>query len=98
MDFGLPPGFSARASRRDYGELLTVFFLGREDHVCLKLYAAVDQGGGRHLADLLALEPKDSELLTAARWTMTHDPPPAFMSSLKELLRGIGHGNVAHQL
>src|SRR6266849_4239871 len=48
-------------------------FAGRLDQVHFKLYAMVDQGGGRHEADLRALHPTRDELIAAARWTMTQD-------------------------
>ena len=72
-DFGLPDGFLERAVRRDYGKALHVRFASREDQIHFKLYAVVDQGAGRHLTDLEALAPTESELVLAARWTRTHD-------------------------
>jgi hypothetical protein len=64
----------------------------------LELYAAVDQGGGRHLTDLLALRPTSDEPLTAARWTKTHDPSSGFNQELVHLLTEMGYGDVARQL
>lgn len=75
---------------RSYGAL-EVHLPAREDLVCFKLYAAVDQGErSKHFADLLALAPSPSELLNAARWTRTHDPSPGFLGELRRILGLLG--------
>ncbi len=88
--WGLPAGFMTRLSTRRYGQALTVRFAGRLDQVHFKLYAMVDQGGGRHEADLRALHPTRDELIAAARWTMTQDPSPGYRLVLKEALGVLG--------
>jgi Nucleotidyltransferase of unknown function (DUF6036) len=95
LDLGLPEGFLQRAQSRSYGEALTVLFASRTDQIHFKLYAAVDQGAGRHLADLQTLEPTEPELLQAARWSRTHDPSEDYRSVLLELLTYLGasHGS-----
>ncbi len=90
IDFGLPEGFLERTRRRDYGEALCVLFASREDQIHFKLYAVVDQGPGRHLADLAALAPTESELLQAARWTRTHDASAGFRDVLLKVLDHFG--------
>ncbi|MEX2101098.1 MAG: hypothetical protein WEA54_01050, partial [Actinomycetota bacterium] len=55
-----------------------------------KLYAMVDQAGGRHEDDLRALTPTPDELLIAARWTRTHDPSPGFRGQLLLALERLG--------
>ena len=90
LDFGLPDGFMDRVVSRDYGLALTVHFASRFDQIHFKLYAAVDQGPGRHEADLRALAPSAQELLTAARWTRQHDPSPGFEQSLRGALQALG--------
>src|SRR5687768_12487283 len=45
LDFGLPEGFEQRISTRRFGGLL-LHLAGREDQICFKLYATVDQGPG----------------------------------------------------
>ena len=62
-----------RVITRQYGQKLIVHFLGHYDQIHFKLYAAVDQGAGKHLDDLIALSPSAEELEQAARWSMTHD-------------------------
>ncbi len=90
LDLGLPQGFTSRVERRDYGGLVA-WLAGRFDMVCFKLYAAVDQGPrSRHLQDLVELRPTQNELLEAARWTITHDPSPAFRSLLVGALSDLG--------
>jgi hypothetical protein len=98
MDLGLPEGLMQRAVMRQYGPKLTVYLLGRLDQIHFKLYAIVDQGAGKHLDDLLALQPSAVELQQAARWSMTHDVSEGFRQSLKDFLRYMGHENVADRL
>ncbi|HEX9481819.1 MAG TPA: hypothetical protein VF927_06930 [Solirubrobacteraceae bacterium] len=94
VEFGLPDGFLARATRHRYGPALTVLFASRVDQIHFKLYAVVDQGAGRHLSDLTALDPSEGELLQAARWTRTQDPSEGYRSVLAEVLDhfGVEHG------
>jgi hypothetical protein len=90
LDFGLPEGFADRLERLDLRGLV-IWFAGRFDMVCFKLYAAVDQAGrGRHAQDLRELEPTTDELLVAARWTTTHDPSPGFRADLVSTLGDLG--------
>lgn len=86
IDFGLPEGLERRVSIRQYGSL-EVHLPAREDLVCFKLCAAVDQGPrSKHMDDLRALGPSRDELLTAARWTRTHDPSLGFLGELRGAL------------
>jgi len=72
---------------RIYGGL-EVHLPAREDLICFKLYAAVDQGErSKHFADLRALTPTSEQLINAARWTRTHDPSPGFRVELQRILR-----------
>ena len=98
VDFGLPEGLMNRVETRAFGKYLTVHFLSRYDQICFKLYAAVDQGMGKHYNDLLLLEPDAKELEEAARWSMTHDVSESFRQSVKDLLKHIGHEDVAERL
>src|SRR5438132_444502 len=90
LDFGLPDGFVERLERRDYGESLTVHLASRFDQIHFKLYAMVDQGAGKHEADLRGLEATRDELLAAARWTRTHDPSEGFREQLLAALAHLG--------
>lgn len=95
---GLPEGFSTRLHRRRIGSRLTVWLVDRVDLIALKLHAAADHGGGRHLQDLRSLKPSDDELLFAARWAFTQDPSEGFKFNLCTLLSETGHDAVARQL
>jgi hypothetical protein len=75
---------------RFYGPALTIHFAGRLDQIHFKLYAMVDQGGGRHEADLRALTPSRHELMDAAAWTRTHDPSDGFRQLLIRALHMLG--------
>ena len=87
LRFGLPAGFEQRVQRRYYGGL-TLLVAGRLDQICFKLYAAVDQGAGsKHAADLRRLEPTRGELLSAARWSRTHDPSDGYRQELVAMLK-----------
>lgn len=90
IKWGLPHGFMTRVVTRPYGPALTVHFAGRLDQVHFKLFALVDQGGGRHETDLRALEPTPEELTAAARWSLTQDPSPGYKVVLAEALQYLG--------
>ena len=90
LRFGLPEGFRDRVEIRRF-DGLTIHVAARFDQICLKLYAAVDQGAtSKHAADLRALRPTDDELLAAARWSRTHDPSDGYRSLLAETLAALG--------
>jgi hypothetical protein len=93
LRWGLPDGFLSRVETRFYGTALTVRYAGRLDQIHFKLYAMVDQGAGRHEADLRALDPTADELLAAARWTRTHDPSEGFRNELVAALAHLGVTN-----
>jgi hypothetical protein len=90
LDFGLPDGFVGRLESRAYGPSLTVHLASRFDQIHFKLYALVDQGPGKHEADLRALAPSRDELLQAARWSTTHDPSDGFRQELLAALEYLG--------
>lgn len=93
LDLGLPEGFVDRLETRSHGDSLTVHFASRFDQIHFKLYAAVDQGPGKHSKDLEALAPTHKELLQAARWAQTHDPSPGFERELRRALTHFGVDN-----
>jgi len=90
LDFGLPDGFLGRVETRTFGPALTVHFASRLDQIHFKLYALVDQGPGKHEADLKSLAPTRDELLQAAAWARTHDPSEGFRTMLLSALRYLG--------
>ncbi|MGP0100219.1 MAG: DUF6036 family nucleotidyltransferase [Solirubrobacteraceae bacterium] len=90
LELGLPEGFAERAQHHDFGPGLEILFASRVDHIHLKLYATVDQGAGKHLADLQALAPSERELLDAARWSRTHDPSDGYRDELTRVLAHFG--------
>jgi hypothetical protein len=94
LDLGLPEGFVDRLERRDYGEGLVVHLASRYDQIHFKLYALVDQGPGKHEADLRALSPSEEELLAAAEWTRSQDPSEGHALMLRKALAhlGVEHG------
>jgi hypothetical protein len=62
----------------------------RRDLICFKVYAAADQGPGRHVDDLRALEPSSQELLEGARWVRTQDPSEGFLAMIVGLFKYMG--------
>lgn len=90
LKWGLPEGFVRRIVTRRYGGALTVHFASRLDQIHFKLFAMVDQAGGRHEADLRALRPSRQELIAGARWSMTQDPSPGYRMVLEEALGALG--------
>ena len=95
---GMPDGIVSRLTRWNFGPKLAISFIGRRDQIFFKVYAAADQGAGRHLADLKDLEPTAEELLAAAKWTRRHDPSDGFKLMLGELLTHLGHESLIDQL
>jgi hypothetical protein len=95
---GLPEGLQSRLTTNSYGPRLVISYIGRRDQIFLKLHAAVDRDGGRHLQDLRDLHPTGDELLDAARWTRTQDPSVGFRMLLGEMLQHLGHENLVAQL
>jgi hypothetical protein len=95
---GLPPGLQQRLTLHRYGPRLLIGFIDRRDQIFLKLHAAVDRDGGRHLQDLLELKPNADELLDAANWTRTQDRSEGFRILLGEMLKHLGHENPAHEI
>lgn len=95
---GFPVGIEDRLTHRSYGPALTIGFVGRYDQIHFKLYAAADQGPGRHVSDLRDLQPTADELLAAARWTRLQDPSEGFRFVLADLLSHFGHAQLADQL
>jgi hypothetical protein len=90
LEFGLPDGFTDRLERRDYGPGLVVYLASRYDQIHFKLYAAVDQGPGKHEADLRALAPTKAELIAAARWSRSQDPSEGYAQVLRGALASFG--------
>lgn len=90
LKWGLPEAFMSRVVTRYYGTALVVHFASRFDQIHFKLFAMVDQGGGRHETDLRALNPIQVELTAAARWSLTQDPSPGYRSVLVDALRALG--------
>jgi hypothetical protein len=98
QQFGLPAGIVGRATVKEYGPLLTARFLARYDQIHLKLYAAIDQSGGKHLSDLKQLDPTIDELCAAARWCTTQDPSPGFRASMEWFLEQEGYDDVVDRI
>lgn len=98
VDLGLPNGIMERVTTRAYGPKLTIHFMGRYDQIHFKLYAAADQGAGKHFDDILALNPTEDELEQAALWSKTHDVSEGYRQVLKGLLNHMGFKNVAENI
>ncbi len=98
MREGLPEGFIQRAKRCSYGRKLTIYFLGRYEQIHLKLFAAVDQGPGRHVDDLLALNPDEAEIKAAAVWAIKHDSSEGFRRVLKDMLKKLSYEAVSEKI
>ncbi len=97
FQMGLPAGFASRLVRRDYGDCLSIYFVGRMDQIYFKIYAGTDRGG-RDLTDLAALQPTEEEVEAAARWAMTNDVSEPYRMLLKAMVRKIGYERVAERI
>jgi hypothetical protein len=89
LDHGLPTGFETRLTAETIGPHLRIHFAGRLDQICFKTYAAADVAG-RHLTDLLGLEPTPEEMGFAFRWAVAQDPSDAFRLQLSQLAQYMG--------
>ena len=79
-EIGLPPGFADRLHWRSFGPL-HVGIADRFDLIHFKLEAAADQPSAeanRHLEDLLALRPSDSDLDAAVAWVKEKNVGPGY--------------------
>lgn len=95
---GLPEGCADRLHTVEFGPALRVHYTSRYDLIHLKLFALTDLGPGKHLQDLLALNPSKDELLAAARWVLTQDDGEMFAGEFRSMLRQLGHDDIASQL
>jgi len=98
FQLGLPDGFKERLTLKEYGSCLRVYFAGRSDQICFKVYAAVDQGEGRHTEDLMDLAPTEEEMMTAALWAMSQDTSEGFRMVLSSMMRQLNYENVADRI
>jgi hypothetical protein len=83
---GTPTGWMDRATWRRFGGL-RVGLAARVDLIWLKLWAAADRVGSekaRHLSDLAALQPTESELERAVEQLADVDGNPEFRDHLKK--------------
>jgi len=87
---GLPPDILKRTHRLDFGPCLTVFFIGRQDQVALKLYAAIDRTKGqRHLKDLEAMAPTQADMEFAVHWLLDRETSPQFREALRSIAEAL---------
>ncbi len=93
---GLPPDILKRAHRLGFGPSLTVFFIGRQDQVALKLYAAIDRKKGqRHLKDLDAIKPTRGEMEAAVHWLLDREASEQFRAAVRSIAEGLGFRGLA---
>jgi len=91
---GLPPGLSERLVWKTYGPKLRIAFVSRYDQIHFKLYAAVDQFGSYHAADLKELNPTDEELLAAVSWSRSHDPSTGYLKCVQLFFKEFGYDHL----
>lgn len=94
VETGLPVGLNSRLVTKKYGDYLIVHYVSRFDLIFLKLYAAVDTAG-RHLEDLIAMQPSGAEIKAAADWCLEQDVSIPFREELAQMLRGLGYEDIA---
>jgi hypothetical protein len=95
---GLPQGFLGRMVTKPYGAALTAHFASRLDQIHLKFFAALDQGPGRHVDDLLTLQPTPAEMEAAARWVLSQDASAQFPQQVRDGLKALGYEKVADKI
>lgn len=88
---GLPTGILSRATKQEFGPCLTIYLIGRQDQVALKLYAAIDhQKGNRHFEDLAAIEPTRKEMEFAVHWLLDRKTSPEFRAAIRNVAITLG--------
>lgn len=94
---GLPPGLEHRLEWRQFGAL-AIGLASRYDLIFFKLYAAADSTGpgSKHVQDLLALQPSDTELQEAARWVREQDASPAFHEIVEKVIAYVRQTRQGH--
>ncbi len=80
-------------ANRDTAERL-LSALGEQLAAADERYALVDQGPGKHEADLRALSPTEEELFAAAHWSRLHDPSEGYAQMLRDVLTHLGVDDV----
>jgi hypothetical protein len=97
VESGLPPGFTGRLIKKEYGRYLNIYFISRTDQIYFKLYAAVDRND-YHTQDLFYLKPDEKELKNAIRWVLTQDVSEEFRLILKDFLKRNGYAEFAEKI
>ncbi len=95
---GLPSGLSDRLMWKAYGPNLRIGFISRYDQIHFKLYAAVDQFGSYHAADLKELKPTDEELLAAVSWSRSHDPSMGYLECVQLFFKEFGYEHLTDRV
>jgi len=88
---GLPSGILKRARQHEFGPCLTVYVIGRQDQVALKLYAALDrQKGQRHFQDLETIDPTRAEMDFAVHWLLDRKTSSEFRQAIRKISVALG--------
>ena len=96
LDFGLPEGIERRLTKRLYGTRLTIFFIGREDQIFLKLYAClISHREMIHLQDLIKLKPSETEIEAAVVWLTGRSISQHHRKKLREALWNLEYVYIA---
>lgn len=83
---GLPAGILERARQCQFGPCLTVYVIGRQDQVALKLYATLDRHKGqRHFRDLETIEATPAEMEFAVHWLLDRKTSPEFRKAIRKI-------------
>lgn len=98
MRYGLPEGFQTRTHQMEFGKSLVLYFISRYDQIHFKVYAATDSGPGRHVEDLVTLNPTADEMFAAAQWVMQHDSSKEFRTILKDMLKRLDYESVSNRI
>ena len=99
FDNPLPNGIEGRLTVEEFGTHLRVCWLGRQDLISLKLYAASDDRGPRqdqHIADLMQLRPSFDEADAAVDWIREHPDFEEKKLVLKDVLSSMELDDLAY--
>ncbi len=98
LEFGLPEGIENRLTKKQYHRCLTVYFIGREDQIFLKLYAClISYREAVHTQDLYKIDPTEDEMRAAVAWLTVRSITDQHRKKLREVLWDFSYVHIADE-
>jgi len=98
LEFGLPDGIEKRLTKKQYSPRLTVYFIGREDQIPLKLYAClISHREAVHTLDLYKIDPTEDEMRAGVAWLTARSITAHHRTKLREILWDLSYVDIAEE-